>query len=307
MHDQLFKELLQGFLPEVMRLFFPEQARRIDWSSLQFVNTELFSSGTQGSRRTVDLAARVRTLEGEAEELLVHVEIESDLRAGFPARMFEYYMLLRLRDRLPIFPVVITLRPGFGGITWGEHEELVLGQQIARFRYRLISLPDLSREGLDRSNPVVHALAPLLSGRPADPLDLLVESLLGISESETSESRRDQLTSFLHSYVPLSAEELEKLLQRLRVSGLEAELMTNPWKELGATYGMRESLRQILQSRFGSAPESLLGAIGRIHDQEALLRAIRTASTASSPEEVERELPSTGSLESARTPGSESE
>jgi len=41
-HDQLFKEILRGFLPEFLELFFPEVSARLDFSSLRFPNREVF-------------------------------------------------------------------------------------------------------------------------------------------------------------------------------------------------------------------------------------------------------------------------
>jgi hypothetical protein len=54
--------------------------------------------------RFVDLIAKVATKEGEPELILIHVDIEHPWRSTFPYRMFEYYALLRLRHRLPVFP-----------------------------------------------------------------------------------------------------------------------------------------------------------------------------------------------------------
>jgi hypothetical protein len=85
-HDQAFKDLLQAFLPEFVSLFFPQEASLIDWSGIEFVDKELFTDLLEGSRRTLDLVARVRTVEGQPEWIFVHVEMEADPRIEFPQR-----------------------------------------------------------------------------------------------------------------------------------------------------------------------------------------------------------------------------
>jgi hypothetical protein len=40
-HDRRFKELLHRFLPRFLRLFLPEQAARLDFSTLVFLDKEL--------------------------------------------------------------------------------------------------------------------------------------------------------------------------------------------------------------------------------------------------------------------------
>src|SRR5579862_3079888 len=95
-HDQLFKDLLQAFFREFMELFFPEVAARLDFSEVTFLMQEVFTDIPEGERRTLDLIAQVMTLEGEAELILVHLEVQAERRSVFPMRMSEYYMLMRL-------------------------------------------------------------------------------------------------------------------------------------------------------------------------------------------------------------------
>jgi len=70
-----------------------------------FVNPETFTDIPQGERRTADLVARVRTLLGDPELVLVHAEAQRKREPDFPRRMWEYYHLLRQRERLPVIPI----------------------------------------------------------------------------------------------------------------------------------------------------------------------------------------------------------
>jgi len=307
-HDQSFKELLQAYLPEFFAAFFPEIARRIDWSHVEFQNVELFTSGGQGARRAVDVVARVRARDGQAETLLVHVEIEADPRADFPERMWEYYCLLRLRDRMPVLPVAVYLKGGPGGVTWGHYEERTLDEWFVQFRYHLVPLPDIPRESLPADNPVTHVLAPLLAGRPEDPLELLVESLEGVQRTARGEDEAAFLVNFLNRYVPLTEEQVRELERRLDQRGdPEVRQMTTIWHELGRAEGraegwaegraegradgMRRIVQRVLITRFGDAPPQTVEALEAIRSEEVLEELAGLAATAGSLDEFMARIP----------------
>ena len=111
-HDQLFKAVLEPLLQDFLELFFPAVAARLDFETLRFVDKEVFANVPEGDVREADVVARLETREGAPEIILVHVEVQARPETEFPRRMFEYYALLRLHHRLPVFPVVLYLRGG---------------------------------------------------------------------------------------------------------------------------------------------------------------------------------------------------
>ncbi len=115
-HDQLFKQVLQGFFPDFLRLFDPPTAAALDLSTVSFRDAEAFTDIPQGERRTADLVAEIQTTEGVDELILVHVEVQREREARFPYRMWEYYSLLRQRENLPVIPIALVLYPGREGI-----------------------------------------------------------------------------------------------------------------------------------------------------------------------------------------------
>lgn len=104
-HGQRFKQLLESFFADFLRLFAPATAARLDLTAISFRSGEIFTDIPQGERRTADVVAEVRTLEGDAELIIVHVEIQRQRKSGFPYRMFEYYTLLRQREKKPVIPI----------------------------------------------------------------------------------------------------------------------------------------------------------------------------------------------------------
>jgi hypothetical protein len=297
-HDQLFKELLRTFLPEFVSLFLPAEAEQIDWSSLELLDKELFTDLLQGTRRSVDLVARVRTVTGAPELLLVHVEVEAAPRAEFPQRMYEYYSLLRLRHRLPVLPIAVFLQPPAGGAE-SSYEEYVFGLRTIRFEYHLLVLPQVRRASLPDTNPVTHALTPLVAGRPEDPVELTLTALSGIAHTATDPARQALLGSFVGAYVRLNPEQQADLTRRLADNeNQEVRAMLTHWheqglelgREQGLERGIRQSIRRVLERRLGPIPPQVQEALEEITDTETLDDLTGVAATATSYAEFETAL-----------------
>src|SRR5580704_19755934 len=102
-HDQRLKVLLKEFFEQFFQCFFPEWAKRFDFSDMTWLDKEVFLAPPQGEKRLLDLVARL-LIRPEAPppqlgltELvaLVHVEVESrESVQPFRPRMFEYYTQL---------------------------------------------------------------------------------------------------------------------------------------------------------------------------------------------------------------------
>src|SRR5436853_557611 len=69
-HDQLFKQVLEAFFPDFLRLFDPATAAHLDLTTVTFRSPEVFTDIPQGERRTADVVAEVRSREGEPEQVL---------------------------------------------------------------------------------------------------------------------------------------------------------------------------------------------------------------------------------------------
>ena len=49
--DQVFKELLREFFPDFVRLFYPQIAAQLDWSTLRFLDKETFTDFPRGEQQ----------------------------------------------------------------------------------------------------------------------------------------------------------------------------------------------------------------------------------------------------------------
>ncbi len=133
-HDQLFKRFFHEFLQDFLELFYPDVAARLDFTTLEFLDKELFTDFPDGDVREADVVARVETHEGTPEIILIHVEIQSRPERDFPYRMFQYHALLRFKYGVPVFPVAVYLQGG-SGLTDEEYREALFGEVQLRFRY----------------------------------------------------------------------------------------------------------------------------------------------------------------------------
>jgi hypothetical protein len=154
-HDQRLKVLLKEFFEAFVQCFFPDWATRFEFTSIDWLDKELFLAPPQGEKRQLDLVARLRLgpdappPRAGASDLvaLVHVEVESRASAvAFRPRMFEYYVQLRRDTGLPVLPIGLFLRVGLDGIGWDAFEEHFWDHRVLRFEYAYVGLPALDGE-----------------------------------------------------------------------------------------------------------------------------------------------------------------
>lgn len=162
LHDRIFKEFLERFLPQFMQLFFPEEAARLDFRTVTFLRQELFITLPNQVMRITDIVAEIKTLTGEPEVVIVHVEVEANKPHPLPQRMFDYYALLRLLRKQRVLPLALVLKRGVGGLKWRLYKEELFGRKLIQFRYGQVGLRDLySADYLPLDDPIAATLAAL--------------------------------------------------------------------------------------------------------------------------------------------------
>ena len=180
LHDRIFKEFLHRFLPDFLRIFFPEEAARLDLDTLTFLDQELVVNLPGQSLRITDVVAEAATLEGEAEVIIIHVEVEGRDRRSLPQRMFEYYSLLRLLRQKRVLPLALVLLPQAGGVGWQVYQERLFGRTLLEFHYGQVGLRDLHSEDYLGQSPVAAALAALMQPTHLHPAEVKLAGLQGV-------------------------------------------------------------------------------------------------------------------------------
>jgi len=293
-HDQLFKEFLRAFLPDFLELFWPDAAVRLNFGTLRFLDKELFTDFPEGSQREADVVAQVETVDGEPEILLVHIEVQAERERNFEARMFQYFTLLWLRYRLPVFPIVVYLR-GDGGLSRESYRIELLGREVVRFHYDSVSLGSLEAERYVRAgSPVGSALAALMEREDRTAPSLRALILRAIARSGLDEARKFLLLNLVETYfalAPQAAVAFEQLLAQTEyleeVREMEvtwADKMREEGREQGLRAGLlegkREDLLALLTLKFGELPPDVVArvkAMGSTSELDACLARILSA------------------------------
>src|ERR1700704_1098837 len=118
-HDKIFKLLLRAFLEDFLRLVAPQALERMDLSSPELLDKELFAGGPHGRRRELDLLVRVLTTGNRP--LLIHVEVEARASRRMRGRLWRYRNQIQARYDTPVLTIVVYLRRGRPGVhleTW---------------------------------------------------------------------------------------------------------------------------------------------------------------------------------------------
>ena len=246
--DQLMKEVLQQFLQGFLQLFFPQIAQRLDFDrGIRFRDKELFTDFPEGERREADLVAEVHGRDGQPELVLFHVEAQAKRRRDFPYRMWEYYALLRLRTGLPIFPAVVYLSPGTGGLIWEEYTESLFEERLLTFRYAAVGLPDLGSEEYAGSNEALAAaLSTAMAPHPLGNVQHKLAALHAVAGSGLDDARKLLLAAFIETFLPLSdPAEAEEFSQRI-ASDQSAQDVLNHVAALNTTQEMEALSERLL-------------------------------------------------------------
>ncbi len=178
-HDKIFKQLLRVFLEDFLRLVAPRALERLDLSSPELLDKELFAGGPHGRRRELDLLARVRTRDGLP--CLIHVEIEARASEGMKDRLWRYRNQIQARYDTPVLTIVVYLKRGRPSVnleSWESH----FGPDFPEPRYVSFGLAGCpAAEYLDRPEPLAWALAALMDPGPWSRAELKMACLRRIA------------------------------------------------------------------------------------------------------------------------------
>lgn len=245
---------------------------------------ETFTDFPEGEPRRADNLVQVRTLEGEPEIVLLHIEVEKTRRTEFQYRMWEYYNLIRQRTRKRAFPVVVYLSPGTGGIVRESYTEELFEQRILTFTYLAIGLPDLKADNYESGDNLVGvALSSLM--KPGELRAALRKWNLvrRVLTGPIDESRKILLTNLVEKYLPLEgvAESEYETLFRENTTR-EVQEMLSIYEERGIEKGIQQGIQQgilqnahrmlirLMEARFGTVTPEARAAVLAITDETVL-------------------------------------
>ena len=252
LHDQVFKDLLGTFLPELVTLVAPEPAARLQLSRWTLLDKETFTDWPKGKRREVDLLAAMPRAGGD-RTALVHVEIEARYRPEIDRRLAGYYMQIRLRHDRPVLPIAVCLRGGPPGVSLRSVVEAELGAEIDRFRYYLLGLEGSRAEDfLIRDEPLAWALAALMRPESLSRAEHKLACLRRIAVAPLDDLHRFLLVNCVETYLQLEGRDAEELAalqarghaEEVRAMGGRRLTWAEQFEEKGWYKGVEQGLAQ---------------------------------------------------------------
>jgi len=287
-HDKIFKQLLHAYLDDFLRIVVPDTLNRLDLSSPEFLDKELFAGGPRGRRRELDLLVRVRTVNGRP--LLIHVEIEARASPGMEERLWRYRNQIQARYDMPVLTIVVYLKRGRPGV-YLETRESDLGPNFPELLYVSFGLAGCQAEHyLARSEPLAWAFAALMDPGPLSRAELKMACLRRIARLR-ARTNSFLLVNCVENYLELTGDEaLELKALRARKENREVQAMAMTWSEKleakGETKGVREILLLQLAERFGPLPEGARRQVEEISSLRRLTLLAKRVLTAHSLEEM---------------------
>jgi hypothetical protein len=300
-HDQRFKTLIREFFEPFLRLFFPEWAERIDFSTLEWLDKEVYANPPEGSLHHLDLVARVKLKErlspmpgdDPANLLLaVLIEVESEDRVTrLEPRLPDYYLHLRRAYSIPVLPIALFTNVGKDGIAVGTYAERLGEFTVLTFHYLYVGLRALDAvQYVDGDNLVGVGLSPLMKMRPDEVPLLGARALEKVADSGLNEYQKLLLYGLIEAYLRLEDQEKKQLfedtLKRDEFEGARGMNKTTFEKgveqgERNALNEFRKTLRELLEAKFGSLPDTALTAIDNLSREEVRGLIVRSATAAS--------------------------
>jgi len=261
LYDQLFKDLFEHFFDDLLHLTVPWLADRVDQGGASFLRGEFHTDRPHGRRRTPDLVARVASRGGPEETVLVHVEVEGRTRRSIGRRMWEYSMLLWLRHRRPVVPILVQLR---GGKEPGVVEETVRaelwGRELASFRYFAFYLArNEATAFVERPEPLAWALAALMRSGDWRPEIHKLKCIRRIARHEgLRDFERFLLANCVETCLQLEGETAMRY-QEMAISELDdpRPLPKVTWAERMRWEGIRQLLLGQIAHRFGVSADAV--------------------------------------------------
>lgn len=259
-HDHLFKELLHRFFAAFLHTFFPNIAAQLNFATLRFIERELVINFPQQMARIPDVVAEISTLTGEIKTIIIHFEIENRKISTLPARLFEYYALLRTVLQRDVLSIAFYPRHNAGGVGWKEYKIELFGETLVRFRYPQVGLRGLTSETYLSDQPLAAALA-LLMKPENQPLGVVkLQALKTVVGSDLTGGDKLFLIKLMETYVPTrtltdASEVIMQELATLETTWVDEALAQG--LEQGRKAALEKALHRLLTRKFGELPPAL--------------------------------------------------
>ena len=298
--DSGWKDIIPHFVEQFFQFYFPDIHAAIDFSTPpRFLDTVLneIMADAESRGAIADRLLEAKTRSGGTQWLLIHIEVQGYRDSDFAKRMFTtYYRVLDRYDRDVVSLVVFTDdSPAFRPAVY---ERGILGCGLT-FRYPTVKLLDYRERvtELEQSdNPfAIVTLSELgrIRTQQSPEERLVVRKSLTDRLRSIGYSMEDirTLYRFIGSVLVLPKPQILDYIQfvkQLQEDDImpfvtDTEMIAEErGKHQGELQGLRESVIDALEIRFGEIPYALREAVNRIASEKRLKRLHRLAITVKS-------------------------
>jgi len=210
-HDRLFKELITLLFIEFLELFAPQIAALIDPDSIEFVDKEIFSEFIKSQEYEVDILVKCK-IAGEQRFVLIHIENQAKKQGGFGGRMFDYFVVVRAKFGLRIYPIALFSYDAPKKAEQEVYTETEFGMDVVRYQFQPIQLNRLKwQDYIGSGNPVAVALMSKMNVAPEDRATIRREFYNLFTTGKLNNRQLRIIDEFMQSYLKLTTQEKEQI------------------------------------------------------------------------------------------------
>ncbi len=214
-HDRLFKELITLLFIEFLQLFAPHVAALIDPDSIEFVDKEIFAPFLQSQEYEVDILVKCR-IAGEERFVLIHIENQAKKQGGFGGRMFDYFVVVRAKFGLRIYPIALFSYDAPKKAEAETYTETEFGMDVVRYQFQPIQLNKLRwQDYIGSGNPVAVALMAKMNVKSADRATVRREFYNLFTTGKLNNRQIHIIDEFMKSYLKLTITQFEQIRQEM--------------------------------------------------------------------------------------------
>lgn len=210
-HDRLFKELITLLFIEFLELFAPHVAAQIDPDSIEFVDKEIFAPFLQSQEYEVDILVKCK-IAGEQRFVIIHIENQAKKQGGFGGRMFDYFVVVRAKFGLRIYPIALLSYDKPKNVDSNLYTETEFGMEVVRYQFQTIQLNRLKwQDYIGNGNPVAVALMTKMNVASQDRATVRKEFYTLFTTGKLNNRQLGIIDEFMQSYLKLTKQELKQI------------------------------------------------------------------------------------------------
>ena len=262
----MFKELITLLFIEFLQLFAPHIAALVDPDSIEFVDKEMFAPFLQSQEYEVDILVKCK-IAGEERFVLIHIENQAKKQGGFGGRMFNYFVVVRAKFELRIYPIALFSYDTPRKAEQETYIETEFGMDVVRYQFQTIQLNRLKwQDYIGRNNPVAVALMAKMNVKPEDRATVRKEFYTLFTAGKLNNRQIGIIDEFMRSYLKLTKQEISQIekesIQAMPTSAQPRyRAFIYDWEEKAYERGIAQGAHDLAvrqaEKRFGTLTDTL--------------------------------------------------